>query len=331
MTTSAPPNPMYQNAIEAIELGVEDFKLSNQDPRRLASAVRNLTAGVLLLLKEKLRRLSPPGSNDVLIMERIEFANGPAGGISSIGSGKKTVDVDGIKKRYKQLGLRLDEARLQRLVDIRNDVEHRHSTKPTAEVQAAIAASFWLVTDTLKHHLGQDPAQELDADVWGTMVTEAETFQKLADECATSRSAVGAFACPAAEEILPAIECPDCNSSLMKCLGDDYLDLTFRCLVCGEESPLHSVVVEAVAAVFAAHDYARVKDGDEPAIVNCPDCAERAFHLEEDTCLACGASRQYQECTRCSATLSVEEQDDGGLCSYCAHIWHKYMDDDNDD
>ena len=34
---------------------------------RMASAVRNLYAGVLLLLKEKLRRESPPGSGEALM------------------------------------------------------------------------------------------------------------------------------------------------------------------------------------------------------------------------------------------------------------------------
>jgi hypothetical protein len=55
---------LLKNAIASIQLGVEDFK-RNDDPRRLLSAIRNFYAGVLLLCKEVLRRLSPDDSNEV--------------------------------------------------------------------------------------------------------------------------------------------------------------------------------------------------------------------------------------------------------------------------
>ena len=59
-------NPLLKNAVTSIQLGLDDFK--SPDRRRTISAVRNLYAGVLLLCKEVLRRLSPKGSNDVLVM-----------------------------------------------------------------------------------------------------------------------------------------------------------------------------------------------------------------------------------------------------------------------
>ena len=48
---------LLQNAIDSIEMGVEDHE--HADQRRAAFAVRNFFAGVLLLLKEKLRQESP--------------------------------------------------------------------------------------------------------------------------------------------------------------------------------------------------------------------------------------------------------------------------------
>jgi hypothetical protein len=50
-------------------MGDEDYR--DATPRRAASAVRNFYAGVLLLLKEKLRQESPPGSNEALLYEKI--------------------------------------------------------------------------------------------------------------------------------------------------------------------------------------------------------------------------------------------------------------------
>jgi hypothetical protein len=83
-----PLSPLLANAISSIEAGVEDFKL--KEPKRAGSAVRNFYAGVLLLLKEKLRRESPPGSDDALLYERIEFRRSAGGDIVFVGSGRKT-------------------------------------------------------------------------------------------------------------------------------------------------------------------------------------------------------------------------------------------------
>jgi hypothetical protein len=58
-------NPLLKNAVVSIQLGLEDF--AADDERRIISTARNLYSGVLLLAKEVLRQLSPPGSNDILI------------------------------------------------------------------------------------------------------------------------------------------------------------------------------------------------------------------------------------------------------------------------
>ena len=45
---------LLQNAINSIEIGIEDYELSQQDERRIISCVRNVFAGILLLFKYKL-------------------------------------------------------------------------------------------------------------------------------------------------------------------------------------------------------------------------------------------------------------------------------------
>ena len=61
---------ILDNSIGAIDLGIEDFKLSEKDPRRLQSAVRNLFAGILLLFKSKLAELSKE-DDEALIKEKV--------------------------------------------------------------------------------------------------------------------------------------------------------------------------------------------------------------------------------------------------------------------
>ncbi len=46
---------LYRNALNALQVGIEDFNSGKED--RQSSAVCNVTVRILLLCKEKLRRL----------------------------------------------------------------------------------------------------------------------------------------------------------------------------------------------------------------------------------------------------------------------------------
>jgi hypothetical protein len=99
---------ILENAVQSLQIGIEDFQSADQ--RRVLSAVRNITAGVLLLFKEKLRQLSPTGSNDVLIKQKSRIVKAPDGSIQVIGVGKKTVDVMQIQERLTDLDVDVEEA-----------------------------------------------------------------------------------------------------------------------------------------------------------------------------------------------------------------------------
>ena len=84
---------LFANAIESIQIGVED--LLKNDDRRVLSAVRNVHAGVLLICKEELRRLSP--ADELLLAQRFEPRPNAAGQISVVAVGRNTVGVEDIK------------------------------------------------------------------------------------------------------------------------------------------------------------------------------------------------------------------------------------------
>src|SRR5712691_8295622 len=113
---------ILKNAVASIQIGVEDYL--SDDGRRALSAVRNITAGILLLFKEKLRRLSPAGSDEVLIKKTMSPVIGRQGTVDFLGSGKKTVDVYEIEERFRSLKVSADFKRLQAVIDIRNNIEH---------------------------------------------------------------------------------------------------------------------------------------------------------------------------------------------------------------
>ena len=103
-------NTLLANAAQSIKMGVEDYL--SPDPGRALSGVRNVTAGVLLLFKEKLRLLSPAPSDEVLLKQKIEPKITTTGDLLFRGSGRKTVDVQQIQERFKSLGI-LVERRIE--------------------------------------------------------------------------------------------------------------------------------------------------------------------------------------------------------------------------
>ncbi|WNG40101.1 hypothetical protein F0U61_45285 [Archangium violaceum] len=307
---------LFNNAIESIINGVEDF--SGKNPRRVSSAVRNLYAGILLLLKEKLYQESPPNSDGILIYQRFLPRPTPAGVVLVPGS-NTTVDFRDIQQRFKALDLKIDWKRLERMQEIRNDVEHHKLKHPESVVREALANTFVLVATVLNDHLGEDPAQILGT-TWQTMLAEATLFKTLDEECKKSRTNLKdmpSTAIPAVEEFLL---CSSCDSSLMYTEDETYWHADFTCRACGAQSDLAQVIPTALARAYPPPRFWR--PGDDPPdeiIGTCPNCREEAFSTEDDFCLVCGESRPYEECLRCGEHLSLDEQD-SGLCSYCEHM-----------
>ncbi|WP_407844631.1 hypothetical protein [Desulfovibrio falkowii] len=100
------PMSIMKNAIDSIQIGVEDFE--NGDERRNISAVRNIVAGILLLYKEKLCQLSPDESKELLIKKYIIPNKDADGKVFFVGKGKNTVDVQSIKERFGSLSIIVD-------------------------------------------------------------------------------------------------------------------------------------------------------------------------------------------------------------------------------
>lgn len=116
---------ILNNAIDSIVLGLEDYESS--DRKRLISCTRNIFAGILLLFKHKLSILSPKNSDEVLIKQRVLPKKGSTGQIVWSGKGKKTVDVQQIRERFKSLGVKTHWDRIKKINEFRNDIEHYHS------------------------------------------------------------------------------------------------------------------------------------------------------------------------------------------------------------
>ncbi|SES84229.1 hypothetical protein [Stigmatella erecta] len=316
----SPPSDLFLNALEAIENGIEDF--ATRQPQRTSSALRNLYAGVLLLLKEKLRRLSPAGTKDVLIYTRFSPRMEGGNKVTLVGSGM-TVDFKEIRARFKDLGLSADWKRLERLQDMRNHVEHHKPAHSAESISEAITHTFIIVVRVLEDHLETIPADVLTEETWKVMLAEAEIFKTVEHTCREARQSLQGVPEETEGLINHHILCPECASSLLKPSKEDFPECLFVCQGCGESSSASSVVNDALDRLYGADEHMNIQDGGERSFDTCPSCSEGTFLVDKDICALCGGSRFYKQCRRCETSLSLDEQDLSGFCGYCYHMANK--------
>lgn len=316
---------ILKNAIASIQIGVEDF-LSG-DERRGLSAARNLTAGILLLFKEKLRRLSPPGSGEVLIKKTMLVVPLPSGGIRLQGQGKKTVDVQDIKERFESLGITADMARVGEVVRLRNDIEHYRTSSTLEGIREVLAKSFVVIRDFITTELDDVPARLLGDHAWATLLEQSEVYEAELKACRDLLDAID-WGSPSGDEIARHVRCPHCGSELMKVRETDVellAQLEFRCSSCGLESDFEDVIEQAVSDCYAAESYIAATDGGDQPVAMCHECARTTFLLAEGRCIACNSELEFTKCAICGVGLGPDDQDNNGLCSY--HAWQANKDD----
>lgn len=318
-------NSLLDNAVLSIQLGLEDY--TSSDKRRIVSAARNLYAGVLLLCKEVLRRLSPAGSNDVLIRTKKKAVKKPDGSVHLVGDGRKTIDRVEIEETFKELQLKVDLSKLRRLAEIRNDIEHMHSGVGPALIQEAIADAMTIIRAAVVNELHEEPGPLLGSEAWNALLNEAEVFKAEQKACGESFDGID-WKSEALADAAQEFRCPHCTSTLVKnnnAAATSFDELSLICSKCGEEAETDVVIEEALTRAFGWDSHEAAKEGLEGPLENCPECDCDTFVIGEGRCASCGFSLKGYECAICSESLSIEDYryGDGKLCSYHAHVLSK--------
>lgn len=325
--TSDEVDPLLKNALDSIQLGLEDF--ASEDERRIISAARNLYAGVLLLCKEALRRLSPPGSNDILIRVKKRAVKNPDGTVKVIGDGQKTIDHFGIEDTFKQLQLPVDLSKLKRLAEIRNDIEHRHARVGSALIHEAIADAMPIIRDVIVRELHAEPVALLGHQAWDALLDEARVFRKEKEDCEASFNQIDWKNVELADAAKLFI-CPKCSSTLLR--NDNAAarspgDLVLTCSKCGENADLEGTIEAALNESWEADAHIAAMEGDDPVIDECPECFKTTYVFAANKCLnpCCGFSIAEYQCAICSEGLTLDDYryGDGDLCSYHAYVASK--------
>jgi type I restriction enzyme M protein len=228
------PGDLLKNAITSIQLGLEDFETG--DEKRIYSSIRNLYAGLLLLFKEKLLRLSPEGSNEVLIKAKvIPLVENKK--IVFKGQGDKTVDPQQIEERFKKLDIKVDWKLVKKIQDKRNNIEHYFTTDKKDAIKEVISNTFMIIRDFVQDELNENPRQLLGEKYWKIMLNTAEFYDNHRKRCLDLLALVN-WQPLSIRERLDDLSCPSCNSSLIAPIeSEKHMDikpLYFLCESCGQ-------------------------------------------------------------------------------------------------
>jgi hypothetical protein len=287
---------LLQNAIDSIQVGVEDYLM--EDDRRYLSAVRNICAGILLLYKEKLKRLSPQqeGDNEVLIKQSIKPIRGDQGNILFVGDTEKTVDVHTIEKRFKDLKIKYDWNRFQDLNKLRNKIEHYYPDKSPSAVREVIVKSFFIIQDFISRYLEEEPFNLLGEECWETLLKTEEVYKAQEENCRQSWEKLG-FKSSVLEHIVENIRCPVCHSNLIKAQDKSNIFPSLSCSSCSNSFEVNDVVEDNCSSYDDAED--------EDSFADCSDCSSLSSVVklgEKWICFSCH---------------KIHNDNDVGYCKYC--------------
>lgn len=305
---------ILRNAVQSIQVGVEDYL--SRDTRRLLSATRNITSGIVLLFKEKLRRLSPPDSAEVLIKQKIEPVIGNAGQVVFRGSGRKTVDVQQIRDRFSALKVSVDWKHFDALAALRNDIEHYFTEQNSASARELLSGAFLLLRDFITAELREEPVALLGNATWGALLNVNAVYEKELSECRQQISRIG-WQSETLSQMSAYIRCPRCASELIRPAEalQFFPRITFVCSACGATTRYEQIAQAALDGYFeAVEGISAYEDPDAMALGVCFSCEKETYLDREDFCGRCGLSRPHKNCSVCGDKLRFYEQAFEGLC-----------------
>ena len=310
-------NTLFKNAIELIQLGIEDFQ--SNDPKRPISAVRNFYAGTLLLAKEVLvRKVSNASPQEVLSARYTPMPDG-SGGITYVG-GDKTIDFTEIGRRFKDFSLPINNTALGDLNRIRTDIEHHYTTAGDQTVREALSKAFPVVVDLFR--LIEEDPRILLGNCWETLLDVRAVYERELAACQRSFEKID---WKSASLVQATLLCPECGSHLVKCRDTSkthHEDANADCRACGAQIEAEKLIETALEERFAIEGHVAVKDGGDPPLYTCPECALETYVIwdEENRCAWCDLV--LEDCSICNQGLTPDNvsADSNTLCAHCFNV-----------
>lgn len=240
---------LLDNAVVSIELGVQDIGMS--DTRRVLSATRNIYAGILLLCKQVLWDASPEGNEGILIYRDLVPKRDGNNIILVPKKRSRTIDKEGIRERFKALGLGVDWVKIDALAHLRNDIEHSFIREPLDRMEDILGAALPSIEQLIVEHIKKEPVDVFNSETWTEMLKNKEVFYRQKVRCTESFENINW-----PNRVRPAsvddLLCSYCDSSLVQqadSKNTEYNNIKLRCMACGKKLPAESVLLSKASSI----------------------------------------------------------------------------------
>lgn len=211
---------IMKNAVGTITVGIEDYL--NGDVYRKYSAVRSVYAGILLLYKAYLSRITPVGGNqgDLIYLHKndIDIASDLSASYKRIITRNKTIGLDEIIKLLHKTGYEVQIYKLKKLSTLRCEIEHLYVSEEIKIVDEVFYFSTSLISDFYVKKLKQDPCDDFGEELWKNLVDKKNDFsEKLSESIRSFSKFQDAF--PYSMPLIGHLRCPSCKSKILKFLN----------------------------------------------------------------------------------------------------------------
>lgn len=310
------PSPLIENAKGSIRIGIEDYFMAKErhdrDKKfRMISALRNIYAGVLIMFKERLLRLST--DRCLIFKETDEKSNEMWQNEKKLNRDAKTVNVNDIKKLFKEFHVDYEEKYLNQLNQARNELEHFSADVSDDYLEELLVKAHHIILDFINGFEDESVENWIDRDQWERIERSYQLVQEEKNKIEMKYMNFCFFSDELAVRMKISI-CPNCSSSLLIPIGKKD-DPVMECCYCKE-------TYSPVEIIQSEHDeHYNIRGGGGPTLGMCPNCCEET--LEEDgeerifKCDNCGY-QQSSFCLLCCSAISIEDVcEDDGYCCFC--------------
>lgn len=317
---------LIENAQLSIQVGVDDYLRAQghdlnsiEAKKRTISAVRNIYAGILLMYKEKLRRLSPNESDEVLLKDKIKFER-RGEEVIAVGTGRKTVDVNTIKERFSSLRIKINHEILDKINKVRNEIEHYSPKAGSGELIEMLKNSHQLIYDFVDEQLCENPAEWFDENQWEQILEIEEIIKREKKKIDKKIKTYKEISDRLKDEISES-SCTSCGSPLLLPLSDDFSP-SIECQKCK-----NTYTSEEIVRNNYGDDHLRISGGISPVVGVCPECSKEGL-IDDDgdvyECIFCEETFPTR-CEFCGDTITIEgiDYDNPVNCSYCNERFSK--------
>lgn len=322
---------IYENGVTLLRLGIIDVRIAEQsDKRRYLTAILNIYAGILLILKYRLADESACDGNALIYAKKRENCEN--------GQNKRTINFWDIRKRLSSIECgKVNENsfwdQMEALKCFRNDAEHKFVNLNKEVVDGHLLRIYDILQIAFEGAVGNTAPNALGEE-WLSLSSHTTIVRDVREKRDASLNDIR-WLHPRLKELVANDMCPKCGYPIIGIneVSSDGLahHSSFKCLSCGAELA-YSDMIERILEKqdFDGHVF-RMKDWSMRLehIGLCPHCLQNGFDVYTNICYCCGKEQQYA-CDWCGEKLTSSEvsamvcnEESRILCSHCQHMLEK--------